>query len=146
MGNTKENMGIFKNKDNSKSLLKREILFRGKRVDNGEWVYGNYEEAIYSTSNERQYQIGTKEGDFEYYGVIAETVGQYTGLTDKNGKMIFEGDILKSDYPDGESCYYEIVWAEAGFHADCDESIYIDSYYVSGDEVVGNVHDNPELL
>ena len=86
--------------------MNREILLRGKREDNKEWVYGylvKSEDYIfdYSERIDIPYVIPIDNfnlKDYREYRVIPETVSQYTGLTDKNGKKIFEGDILKSYY------------------------------------------------
>jgi len=120
----------------------REILFRGKRIDNGEWVCGDllhegydYDVAIWETEG----KLVTE--------VIPETVGQYTGLTDKKAKKIFEGDVVKILYADGFEIG-AICWNNLNFRF-CFNSPEGFSYgfNVSNEfEVIGNIHDNPELL
>lgn len=119
----------------------REILFRGKRVDNGEWVYGNY--AWIDDSCKQYFIFQNKPLEHE---VIPETVGQYTGLTDRNGRKIFEGDILKlKDYHHERIVY--VFWGNIGswfYGGDGYSDEYI--FNSSEKEVIGNIHDNPEML
>lgn len=133
----------------------REILFRGKRIDNGEWVCGYY---VYDESG----QLTEKAAPFIYrlnvhpcgcslipYEVIPETVGQYTGLTDKNGKRIFEGDIVTAYNAVGECTHTATAVKWNDFFAEWSigkcNSMYSDGRICSY-EVIGNIHDNPELL
>lgn len=122
----------------------REILFRGKRVDNGEWIEGYYtnigKEWHYILTG--KLIIGLTGMGFEREEVIPETVGQYTGLKDKNGKKIFEGDIVKY-----ENKIYEIKYLEkyARFAPSNEHSIFMVCAF-NHLEVVGNIHDNPGLM
>ena len=131
----------------------REILFRGKRKDfDNEWVYGFY--TLYNNNRGMKPTIvtGTEENCFILIEVIPETVGQYTGLTDKNGKKIFDGDILAFS----DRLTY-VHWHEYCGCWDCSYIKSVDGKKTSHEErnpnrwrftaeVVGNIHDNPELL
>ena len=152
----------------------REILFRGKRKDTGEWVHGNY---AFTDNNDKQHFIFQNKA-FEYEA-IPEIVGQYTGLTDKNGKKIFEGDIVqyltyddfdcqsvvkfgeyKQDGSDGEygakNClgfYVEVDnftcpdWCENEPECFSDYRKQQNILEIANEcEVIGNIHDNTELL
>lgn len=123
----------------------REILFRGKRVDNGEWVEGQYTCEEYEPHLQKVLHIDriAIAGACVSVGVIPETVGQYTGLKDENGTRIFEGDICH--FYGGE--YYRGYWeanhvCEIKIHHEC--LWYIEN--AEHVEVIGNIHDNPELL
>ena len=132
----------------------REILFRGKRIDNGEWAYGVYykQEFFYRGEEELHCIIPTKEAlsndlDLGYESVIPETVGQYTGLKDKNGKKIFEGDIVDVVYDIRHIVVSAISLGrfEVVFHDGCFMKKNQDglSFFSPSDKctVVGNIHE-----
>ena len=120
----------------------REILFRGKRIDNGEWVYGQL--WVNRTGTRETTYIFLDDGDMEE--VEVSTVEQYTGLDDKNGVKIFEGDILKDSL--GWVCL--VKWDDSngrflGYHKKPRGDTYV--CYVGREpaqEIIGNIHDNPE--
>ena len=127
-------------------------MFRGKRIDNGEWVYG----VAFPHDNcgkVTMFRQNQGDGALEGLEVLPETVGQYTGLTDKNGKKIFEGDILK-EY--GSAPEYSLMvikntgfgcFVEFYFHGEKHSAEQIGhTGWLSYDEVIGNVHDNLKLL
>lgn len=148
----------------------REILFRGKRVDNGEWVIGYLvrgEDYLYETEITTIFSTDTiffpHTETSGYDRVITDTVGQFTGVYDKNGNKIFEGDIVCTGNTNGEICslgdvkfecgtfgvewtvnkknkWLVGVWGQRHNLRRFDDGI--------GDDIVviGNIHDNPELL
>lgn len=125
----------------------REILFRGKRKGNGEWVYGNYCGAEYLTSEGIEHLIIEVPRSGSSAHVLPETVGQYTGLTDKNGKKIYEGDILRYTL-DGDVYTYACFWDDGNceFGLKNEKRDFGLAYAPRDIEVIGNIHDNPELL
>ena len=124
----------------------REILFRGKRYDIGEWIEGG----IYHNSEDEIVFIikDTGLGYHEFIEVIPETVGQFTGLYDKNGNnKIFEGDIVRfKAYGRDYVCMVKFI--EGNFSAVCkNASPFLDDVVKRNDAtIIGNIHDNPELL
>lgn len=143
----------------------REILFRGKSVKTGEWVYGWYCEATFGrwplcpsiVDSEK-----ARAGEFEYCEIVPESLGEFTGLCVKNGTKVFEGDIIRNISFD-ETVFHGVIRfgkynapmyqeeTNVGFFIEwvpifpwrCDLAHWIDKEDV---EVVGNIHDNPELL
>ena len=151
----------------------REILFRGKRIDNGEWVEG-----AFLNDRDGAFCICPAVSDISYgdggnrrrigcwYNVAPSTVGQYTGLKDKNGRRIFEGDIIRTHYTNTRQNGFveQVVFHNGRFcslfkipgpgngkiwtslpdgvpHLPQDKTPYMEWC-----EIIGNIHDNPELL
>jgi uncharacterized phage protein (TIGR01671 family) len=142
--------------------MKRKIKFRGKNKKNGEWFYGNlYDKDI----SGRTHICTTKKGCFD---IDPDTVGQFTGLLDKNRKEIYEGDLLrfpaKDQYEQNNFVAYEIFWHDNDC-ADRHIGWQMNRQHFQGSlcgndmglitflphwsekmEVIGNIHDNPELI
>lgn len=133
----------------------REILFRGKRIDNGEWIEGGvvHQTDWYGNAVDKYFIIdGTYTYDYDIGEpelVIPETVGQYTGLTDKNGKKIFEGDIVSSNKRKTWIGRGKVWFGNGAFWCGEREWAKLLRMVCLEDEqavVIGNIHDNPELL
>jgi len=117
----------------------REIKFRGKREDDGEWVYGV--PVFFPDNSVYLVRIGWMM--LEKTSIIPETLGQYTGLHDRNGKEIYKGDVLKEiENISGFHDIFIVEWYTDDIH--CGWSISPSDVWFS--EVIGNIYDNPELL
>lgn len=139
--------------------MNERYLFKGKRKDNGEWVYGGiYYQKADEVKEEAVYIIGGSLNDVgAAYEVIPETVGQCTGLKDKNGKLIFEGDVLydKESGFVGTVKFNDIIASFVVVINDTTPTFYHWSWLNKGDvarsknlkntEVIGNEFDNPEM-
>lgn len=158
----------------------REIKFKGKRIDNGEWVYGYYAKKIVGNFDMRVYNETLNDfiitqfssGGISHVEVIPETVGQYTGLKDKNGKEIYEGDLIRSNgvkkhlyriaigihQTKGLTYHYGIFTNEVkmlcgvhGIEVKSGALCFIplvpdDDLNIKSVEIIGSIYENPELL
>ena len=126
----------------------REIKFRGKDLNTGEWVYGDLE--IHRKDPRRLIHSYNDDGDYNrQYDVDEETIGQFTGLQDKNGKDIYEGDIIcfvdglkrvNGEWIDNKHIYV-VEYSGAAFSGVAGLSEVMDAV-----EVIGNIYDDPDLL
>jgi uncharacterized phage protein (TIGR01671 family) len=133
----------------------REILFKAKRIDNGKWIEGYYTEcsgkAFVGIDISSMFEIFCAPV-IKWFRVNPKTLCQFTGLCDKNGKRIWENDILMAhldeSYPE-DATYETIEWGMSGWvtrEAGSTDRQYLDKFDLEHFEVVGNIFDNPELL
>lgn len=134
----------------------RKIKFRGQRSDANEWVYGDLihgvgskEGLMYILPRTNIYPKGCN--DLDGWNVIPETVGQFTGLTDKNEKEIYEGDIVRltSIMPFcafGNEFVGQVTFSEFAYFVDNVKEAYTLFSETDELEIIGNIHDNPSLL
>lgn len=133
--------------------MKREIKFRGKGIDTGKWVYG-FLSFFYTAGRDENGLIFTDKAriyspeDGCCYDVWAETVGEFTGLYDKNGKGIYEGDILLMGEDDGCMIYNEVGIKDGcfGYIGEVNGELIPFCHFNVKEEIAGNIYDSPELL
>ena len=128
----------------------REILFRGKRADNGEWIEGELDRGLFANIDFISYfkTIGERLS----FEVVPESVSEFTGLTDKNGKKIFENDIVIDKYSKEKFGFVGVViynpkLTQFQIYSDKQPDYVVNlGSRVNSIKVIGNIHDNPELL
>ena len=134
--------------------MNREILFRGKRVGNGNWIEGYFVLLAINEGLKHAIYTGADEGRFILFEVIPDTVGQSTGLCDKNGNKIFEGAIVRFYDKDWTANGIATVDFETGrwkinghYTTKLSSIVWLDLYRKGFEyEVIDNIYDNPELL
>ena len=128
----------------------REIKFRGKRVDNGEWVYGYYFDGYILQYIDLAQSWTPLTSDHKVtcraFEVIPESVGQYCGLKDKNNKEIYEGDIVHKWYSRDTSGTDIVEWNEVVQFECYGEKSGFEITFLDRCEVVGNIHETPHLI
>lgn len=133
----------------------REILFRGKRSDNGEWVIGSFTNWNQLCFDNRTPKMGiVTENELQYFDCLPETIGQYTGYKDDTGKRIFEGDVVNfTDGTSTESGFWETCCCGKVGYDEEEACFYVtgrlsaESWEVLGEcHVTGNIFDNPKLV
>ena len=127
----------------------REILFRGKRTYNGDWVEGCLYKNIYGDYLIREHKVYDDDVYIDDYNIIPESISEFTGLTDKNGKKIFEGDIIRNEYRYGQYQCFKVIYNERTYRWKVENKYGMlgELCNVIGNiEVIGNIHDKPELM
>ena len=142
MAKQSQNVAANAAKLTNKLTMKREIKFRGKRCLGGIWIFGD----LLHNVETRQVAVAKckRENNFAEFDVIPETVGQFTGLHDKTGKEIYEGDLI--ELPFGEKVAHEVIFRRGRFSLKRGDVSHALCIYHNDSYIVGNIHDNPELL